>query len=134
MDTDLSSLCCDVKCFALTFHHLCFVDFDSAFDSVNRDSLWRIMAADEMPPKLLRLIRAYYASTKMKVRASWSELLPFEIRSGVRQGCALFPTLFNYIIDCILGQVLQDYPGVQVGANVHVSDLAPSRRHRNTQQ
>ncbi len=36
----------------------------------------------------------------------------------------LSPTLFNYIIDWILGQALQDYPGVQVGANVHVSDLA----------
>ncbi len=44
--------------------------------------------------------------------------------SGVRQGCALSPTLFNYIIDWILGQALRDYPGVQVGATVHVSDLA----------
>ncbi len=50
--------------------------------------------------------------------------MPFEIRSGVRQGCALSPTLFNYIIDWILGQALQDYSGVQVGATVHVSDLA----------
>ncbi len=37
---------------------------------------------------------------------------------------ALSPTLFNNIIDWILGQALQDYPGVQVGANVHVSNLA----------
>ncbi len=36
----------------------------------------------------------------------------------------LSPTLFNYIIDWILRQALQDYPGVQVGADVHVSDLA----------
>ncbi len=50
--------------------------------------------------------------------------MPFEIRSGVRQGCALSPTFFNYIIDWILRHALQDYPGVQVGANVHVSDLA----------
>ncbi len=50
--------------------------------------------------------------------------MPFEIRSGVRQGCALSPALFNYIIDWILGQVMQDYPGVQIGANVYVSDLA----------
>ncbi len=46
---------------------MCFVDFVSVFDSVDRDSLWRIMAADGMPPKLLRLVKAYYASTKMKV-------------------------------------------------------------------
>ncbi len=50
--------------------------------------------------------------------------MPFQIRSGVRQGCALSPTLVNYKIDWILGQALQDYPGVQVGANVHVSNLA----------
>ncbi len=31
--------------------------------------------------------------------------------------------VFNYIIDWILVQALQDYPGVQVGATAHVSDL-----------
>ncbi len=36
----------------------------------------------------------------------------------------LSPTLFNYIIDLIFGQATQDYPRVQVRANVHVSDLA----------
>ncbi len=78
---------------------MCFVDFASAFDSVDRDSLWRIMAADGMPPKLLRLIKAYYSSTKMKVRASGSDSMPFEIHTGVRKECALSTTLFNYIID-----------------------------------
>ncbi len=29
-----------------------------------------------MPPKLLRLIKAYYSSTKMKVRASGSDSMP----------------------------------------------------------
>ncbi len=65
---------------------MCFVDFASAFDSVDRDSLWRIMAAEGMPPKLLRLIKAFYSSTKMKVRASGSDTMPFEIRSSVRRG------------------------------------------------
>ncbi len=91
---------------------MCFVDFDSAFDSMDIDSLWRIMAADGMPPKLLTLIKAYYSSTKMKVMASVSYSMPFEIRSGVRQGCAPSPTLFTYTMDWNLGQVLQDYPGV----------------------
>ncbi len=36
---------------------------------------------------------------------------------------ALSPTLFNNIIDWILGQAIQDYPGVQVGENAYVSDL-----------
>ncbi len=93
---------------------MCFIGFASALDSVDRNSLWWIMAADGMPPKLLRLIKAYYASTKMKVGASGSDSMPFEIHSGVRQGCALFPTIFNYIIDWILGQALQDNPGFRL--------------------
>ncbi len=58
---------------------MCFFDFASAFDSVDRDSLWQIMVADGLPPKLLRLIMAYYSSIKMKVRASGSDSMPFEI-------------------------------------------------------
>ncbi len=57
------------------------------------------MADDGVPPKLLRLIKAYYALTKMKVRASGHDSMPFEIRSGVRKGWALSPTLFSFIID-----------------------------------
>ncbi len=95
---------------------MCFVDFASAFESVDRDSLWWIMAANGMPPKLLRLIKEYYSSTKIYVRARGSDSVPFGFRTGVRQGCALSSTLFNDIIDWILRQALQDYPGVQVGA------------------
>ncbi len=80
------------------------------------------MSADGIPTKLSRLIKPYYASTKMKVRASGNDSMPFEILSGVR--CALFPTLFNYIMDWILGQALKGYLGVQVGANVHVPNFA----------
>ncbi len=48
----------------------------------------------------------------------------FEVRSSVLQLCDLSPSLFNYIIDCILGKAQQNYPGGQVGANVSVSDFA----------
>ncbi len=50
-------------------HSLSEVDFNSAFDFMDRDSTLRIVARNGMPPKLLRLIKAYYASIQMKVRA-----------------------------------------------------------------
>ncbi len=61
--------------------------------------------------------------TKTKIRVSGADSLHFETRSGTRQGWALAPTLFNYIIDWILGEALQGYPGFLVGTNIHVSHL-----------
>ncbi len=46
------------------------------------------------------------------------------MKCNVRQGFSLSPTLINYIIDLSLGQALQNYPGVQVGANINVCALA----------
>ncbi len=59
----------------------------------------------------------------MTIRVSWNDLVYFEIHSAIRQGCALTPSLFNYSIDWILGQALQNYSGVYVIINVHVSGL-----------
>ncbi len=106
-------------------HFLCFMGFTSALHFVGRDYIWRIMAADGVPAKLFRLIKAYYPSTKAKVRVSWGggESLSFEMRSGIRHGFALSPARFYYIINWILCQALQGHPGVQISTNVHVSDL-----------
>ncbi|CAE1309194.1 unnamed protein product [Acanthosepion pharaonis] len=79
------------------------------------------MEADGMPAKLLRLIKGYYRSTRARVRAYSEESEMFEVKTGVHQGCALSPTLFNYTIEYILGKALRDYAGVAVGRNVRVS-------------
>jgi len=75
------------------------------------------MRADGIPEKLLRLMQAYYASTSMRVRAYGDESASFEVKSGVRQGCVLSPTLFNYAIDYVLSKALQNVTGVDVGGH-----------------
>ena len=37
-----------------------FVDFEKAFDSVHRDSLWRIMRVYGIPDKLIGLVKVLY--------------------------------------------------------------------------
>ncbi|BHF70385.1 hypothetical protein SprV_0301343500 [Sparganum proliferum] len=78
---------------------VCFVDFAAAFDSVHHESLWRIMALDGVPEKIIAMIKAYYRSTTARVPVRDNLSQPFGIRSGVRQGCILSPILFNYAID-----------------------------------
>ena len=77
-----------------------------------------------MPEKLLHLIKGYYQLTRAHVRTYGEESETFEMKLGVRKGCAPWPTLFNYAIDYILNRALRDNTGVEVGRNVRVSDLA----------
>ncbi|BHF58450.1 hypothetical protein SprV_0100140200 [Sparganum proliferum] len=102
---------------------VCFVDFAAAFDSVHCESLWRIMALDGVPAKIIAMIKAHYRSTTARVLVRNNLSQPFGIRSGVRQGCILSPILFNYAIDWILGRALRDSDGVEFAPGHRLDDL-----------
>nr|VZI31577.1 unnamed protein product [Spirometra erinaceieuropaei] len=102
---------------------VCFVDFAAAFDSVHRESLWRIMALDGVPAKIIAMIKAYYRSTTAIVLVRNNLSQPFGIRSGVRQGYILSPILFNYAIDWILGRALRDSDGVKFAPGHRLTNL-----------
>ncbi|CAE1141694.1 unnamed protein product [Acanthosepion pharaonis] len=76
---------------------LCFIDFAAAFDSVDRDALWKLMLADGIPVKLLHLIQGYYRATHGHGHG-WVYGEESSLRRQVRvpQECALSPTLFNF--------------------------------------
>ena len=99
------------------------MDFQAAFDSVDRDALWEVVLADGMPEKLVNLIKSYYALTRGCVRAYGVQSSTFPINTGVRQGCPLSPVLFNFAIDWAMKQALADYRGVQLSPTVFIADL-----------
>lgn len=102
----------------------CFIDFKAAFDSVKREALWKIMEKDGLPTKLLRLIKAYYTATRTRVGVYGQQSRPIEVLTGVRQGCALSPILFNYVIDWVLSKALADHHGVRINETYALTDLA----------
>nr|VZI41275.1 unnamed protein product [Spirometra erinaceieuropaei] len=57
-----------------------FVDFVAAFDSVHRESLWRIMTLDGVPAIIIAMIKAYYFSTTARVLVRNNLSQPFGIR------------------------------------------------------
>ena len=79
-----------------------FVDFRKAFDCVNRKALWAILEARGVPHKLIALLRDLYSGCEGRVRVGEALSAPFQIGSGVRQGCALSPLLFSVFIDTIM--------------------------------
>ena len=60
-----------------------YVDLCKAFDSVNRDALWRSVSLCGVPPRLINLMSERYSGTESAVRCgdTISDLLP--IVSGV---------------------------------------------------
>jgi hypothetical protein len=82
--------------------HLCFVDFSQAYDSINRNKLWRNLEEFEIPTKLIQLIKECNSNTacEVKFRNQLSE--SFDVNSGLRQGDALSPLLFNLTLEKVV--------------------------------
>ena len=47
--------------------YLNFVDFEKAFDSIHRESLWVIMAKYGIPEKIVKMVRVFYDDFKCAV-------------------------------------------------------------------
>ena len=100
-----------------------YVDLRKAFDSVNRDLLWRILALRGIPPKLVKLISGLYFGTES---ALWcdgtnSDYLPVDTR--VRQGCVLILSLFNTCMNHVMRRMsVKSGCGMSFG-KVRITDL-----------
>ena len=74
-----------------------FIDLKAAFDSVDREVLWRAMEERGVSEDLRRRIEEIYAETRSRVRVGGEEGESFWTARGLRQGCPLSPHLFNVL-------------------------------------
>ena len=68
-----------------------FVDYEKAFDSLYRESLWKILRHYGVPMKLVNMMKNSYEGMSCRVIHDGQLTKNFEIRTGVRQGCLLSP-------------------------------------------
>jgi len=83
-------------------HYINFVDYEKAFDSINRDTLWKLLRHYDIPTKLVSLIKNSYDGTGCIVIHGGQLIKRFEVKTEVRQGCLLSPFLFLLVIDWIM--------------------------------
>ncbi|GAA6102574.1 gamma-aminobutyric acid receptor subunit alpha-2-like [Tachysurus ichikawai] len=84
--------------FLRSFGFIGFIDLKAAFDTVCHTSLWSILHALGVPPKIVALFKLLYSNAQSCVRINGRDSDWFPISSGVRQGCVAAPDLFNSII------------------------------------
>lgn len=87
--------------------YIAFVDLTKAFDLVSRSGLFASLERIGCPPKLLSLIKSYHTHMHSTISFSGESSRPFEIRSGVKQGCVLAPTLFGIFFSLLLQHAFQ---------------------------
>lgn len=83
--------------------YMAFIDLSKAFDSVNRQALWLVLAKIGCPEKYIRVLRLLHDNMSATVLSgSGDETEPFRVDTGVKQGCVIAPTLFSISIAAIL--------------------------------
>nr|KAG5700386.1 hypothetical protein BaRGS_029638 [Batillaria attramentaria] len=79
-----------------------FIDYEKAFDSVDREALWKLLRHYGVPGKIISLIQCTYKDMSCRIAHAGQLSESFEVKTGVRQGCLLSPFLFLLVIDWIM--------------------------------
>nr|KAG5707728.1 hypothetical protein BaRGS_003303 [Batillaria attramentaria] len=98
--------------------------FQKAFDSVDREVIWKLMSHYGFPPKFVNIIRQLYEDATCQVIHDGKLTEPFTVRTGVRQGCILSPTIFLMVVDWVMRQATDGKrTGIQWTFSKQLEDL-----------
>ena len=87
--------------------YMCFIDLQKAYDSVDRELLWVVLARFGVPEKMLTVIRQFHEGMRARVRTDDGEHSEwFDVTQGLRQGCVLSPLLFNIFFAAVTHAVV----------------------------
>ena len=100
-----------------------YIDFEKAFDSINRQVLWRLLWHYGIPVKIVTIIRALCEGLFAQVVHNGQTTEPLSMTTGVRQGCLLLPLLFLVTLDLVTKTAFATRRGIQCSFMTSLEDL-----------
>ena len=85
--------------------HFHFIDFKSAFDTIWREAMWKMLLKTGVPSKIVTIIKNIYEDTQCAIMIEGHITEWFQVNVGVRQGCNMSPILFNVMLDYVMKEV-----------------------------
>ena len=94
--------------------YMVFVTFEKAFNVIDREMLRKTLRHYSIPAKIVRMIQVLYDGFQAWVLHEGRMTEPFEMRTGVRQGCLLSPLRFLSSLDWTTRQAYGEHKtGIQ---------------------
>ena len=95
-----------------------------AFDSVNREAIWKEVKRYGIPKQLADLIKETCRGYMCRLVHEDCVTEPFPVTVGVRQGCILSPLMFLIVIDAVMHNVNRNRRrGIRWGLIDRLEDL-----------
>ena len=79
-----------------------FIDYEKACDSVDRETIRKLLRHYWAPEKIISLIRCTVKDMSCRIAHAGQLSESFEMKTGGRQGCLFSPFLFHLVIDWIM--------------------------------
>nr|VZI43717.1 unnamed protein product [Spirometra erinaceieuropaei] len=104
------------KCQEMRTHlYSTFVDLTKAFDTVNREGLWKIMQKFGCPERYTQMVRQLHDGMMARVTDNGAVSEALAVTNGVKQGCVLAPTLLSLMFSAMLMDAYRDErPGIRI--------------------
>ncbi|VDP24748.1 unnamed protein product [Schistosoma margrebowiei] len=101
-----------------------FIDYEKAFGSVDRTTLWKLLRHYGVPQKIVNIIRNSYDGLHCEIVHGGQLTKSFKVNTGVRQGCLLSFFLFFLVVDWIMEtSTSEGKRGIQWTSRMHLDHL-----------
>lgn len=98
--------------------HSIFIDFKQAYDSVQRAEIWRSLKLFGVPSKLILMIKVSTEGSRCAVKFGHKKSEEFHTTTGLKQDDALWPLLFNLVLEMTVREVQEEYLEINCGRNI----------------
>jgi hypothetical protein len=94
------------KCYEYnTELHKAFIDFNQAYNSINRSTVTKVLKEMQIPEKIVRLVSLVTQHTKAKTKLNNTYTEQIEVKTGIKQGDPLSIILFCTVMESLIKKI-----------------------------
>ena len=101
---------------------ICKLDVEKAFDTLDHNSILRMMMARNMPEQLIRAVLVEYLNCSVNMHLDNRELCNIKVWRGVKQGSPLSALIFQFVVDWTQSNSIKRWRLENTGASVSWAD------------